>query len=98
MFAQAVGMTTSYWPVSHVVKTSQTIDLNVASINLSFTGIAVSRLILRLKAKKLCSGARNGKGAIPSAFAQRQPWLRSFKMCGISNALNGTEDDVICLS
>ena len=50
MFTQAV----SDWPVSHVVKTSQTIDLNLASL-LSFTGIAVSGLILWLKAKELCS-------------------------------------------
>ena len=44
---QAVGMTASDWPVSHVVKRSQTIDLNLASL-LSFTEIAVSGLILRL--------------------------------------------------
>ena len=46
---QAVGMTASDWPVSRVVKTSQTNDLNLAS--LSFTGIADSGLILRLKSK-----------------------------------------------
>ena len=53
MFTQAVGMTASDWPVSHVVKPSQTIDLNLASL-LSFTGVAVSGFILRLKAKELC--------------------------------------------
>ena len=51
---QAVGMTASDWPVSHVVKRSHTIDPNLASL-LSFTEIAVSGLILRLKAKELCS-------------------------------------------
>lgn len=54
MFTQTVGMTASDWPVSHVVKTSQTIDLNLASLSF-FTGIAVSGLILRLKAKEVCS-------------------------------------------
>ena len=32
MFTQAVGMTTSDWPVSRVVRRSQTIDLNLASL------------------------------------------------------------------
>ena len=32
MFTQAVGMTASDWPVSHVVKRSQIIDLNLASL------------------------------------------------------------------
>ena len=54
MFTQAVGMTSSDWPVSHVVKRSRTIDLNLASL-LSFTYIAVSGLILPLKAKELSS-------------------------------------------
>lgn len=54
MFTQTVGMTASDWPISHVVKTSQTIDLNLASLSF-FTGIAVSGLILRLKAKEVCS-------------------------------------------
>ena len=43
-----VGMTASDWPISHVVKKSQTIDLNLASLSF-FTGIAVSGLILWLK-------------------------------------------------
>ena len=46
MFRQAVGITASDWPVSHVAKRSQTIDPSL----LSFTEIAVSRLILWLKA------------------------------------------------
>ena len=54
MFTQTVGMTASDWPISHVVKTSQTIDLNLAPLSF-FTGIAVSGLILRLKAKEVCS-------------------------------------------
>ena len=48
---QAVGMTASDWPVSHVVKRSQTIDPNPASL----LSIAVSGLIMRLKGKELCS-------------------------------------------
>ena len=78
MFPQAVGMTASDWPVSHVVKKSQPIHLNVASL-LSFTEIAVSRLILWLKEKELCSGP--GFKSLPGL-------RRSFKMCGNSNALN----------
>ena len=46
MFTQTVGMTASDWPISHVVKTSQTIDLNLASLSF-FTGIAVSGLSIR---------------------------------------------------
>ena len=46
---QAVGMTASDWPVSHVVKRVKQL------IQLSFTEIAVSGLILQLKAKALCS-------------------------------------------
>ena len=42
---QAVGMTASDWPVSHVVKRSQTIDPNPASL----LSIVVSGLIMRLK-------------------------------------------------
>ena len=34
-----VGMTASDWPISHVVKKSQTIDLNLTSLSF-FTGIA----------------------------------------------------------
>ena len=58
MFTQAVGMTASDWPVSRIVKRSQTIHPNLASL-LSFTEIAVSGLILRLKAMELhvCSDA-----------------------------------------
>ena len=70
MFTQTVGMTASDWPISHVVKTSQTIDLNLASLSF-FIGIAVSGLILRLKAKEVCSDPDLVK--------------RSFKTCGISN-------------
>ena len=55
MFTQAVGMTASDWPVSRVVKRSQTIDPNLA--RLSFREFAVSRLILRLKAMEFCSDA-----------------------------------------
>ena len=46
-----MGMTASDWPVSHVVKRSQTIDPNPASL----LSIVVSGLIMRLKAKELCS-------------------------------------------
>lgn len=49
MFTQAVGMTASDWPVSHVVKK----ESNLAYI-LSFTEIFVSGLILWLKANELC--------------------------------------------
>ena len=45
MFTQAVGMTASDWPVSRVVKRSQTVDSNLAL--LSFTEFTVSGLILR---------------------------------------------------
>ena len=54
MFTQAVGMTASDWPVSHVVKRSQTIDPNLALLSF-ITEIVVSGLILRLKAMELCS-------------------------------------------
>ena len=56
MFTQAVGMTASDWPVSHVVKRSQTINPNLPSL-LSFTEIAIGGLILRLKVMELCSDA-----------------------------------------
>ena len=50
MFIKAVGTTACDWSVSDVIKTSQNND------DLSFiAGIAVSGLILRLKAKELCS-------------------------------------------
>ena len=56
MFTQTVGMTASDWPVSRVVKRSQTIKiLLLCYLLLSFTEIAVSGLILRPKAMKLCS-------------------------------------------
>ena len=54
MFTQAVGMTVSDWPVSHVVKRSQTIDPNLALLSF-ITEIVVSGLILRRKAMELCS-------------------------------------------
>ena len=58
MFTQAVGMTASDWPVSRVVKRSQTIEiLLLFYLLLSFTEIAVSRLILWPKAMELCSDA-----------------------------------------
>ena len=56
MFTQAVGMTASDWPVSRVVKRSQTTDANLTSL-LSFTEIAISGSILQLKALQLCSDA-----------------------------------------
>ena len=56
MFTQAVGMTASDWPVSRVVKRSQTIDPNLASL-LPFTEIAVGGLILWLKVMELGSDA-----------------------------------------
>ena len=46
----------------------------MALLILSFTGIAVSTLILRLKAKELCSDTRIGKSAMSSACELRQPW------------------------
>ena len=56
MFTQTVGMTASDWPVSRVVKRSQTIKiLLLYYLLLSFTEIAVSGLILRPKAMELCS-------------------------------------------
>ena len=54
MFTQAVGMNASDWPVSRVVKRSQTIDPNLALLSFT-TEIVVSGLILRLKAMVLCS-------------------------------------------
>ena len=58
MFTQTVGMTASDWPVSRVVKRSQTIKiLFLCYLLLSFTEIAVSGLILRPKAMELCSDA-----------------------------------------
>ena len=51
MFTQTVGMTASDWPVSRVVKRSQAIDPNLASL-VSSTEIAISGLILRPKAMK----------------------------------------------
>ena len=58
MFTQTVGMTASDWPVSHVVKRSQTIKfLLLCYLLLSFTEIAVSGLILRPKAMELYSDA-----------------------------------------
>ena len=56
MFTQAVGMTASDWPFLVLSKGSQTIDPNLASL-LSFAEIAISGLILRLKAMELCSDA-----------------------------------------
>ena len=56
MFTQAVGMNASDWPVSRVVKRSQTFDPNLASL-VSSTEIAISGLILWLKALELCSDA-----------------------------------------
>jgi len=53
MCTKAMGMTTCDWSVSDVVKTSQNNDLKILLLVLSFTGIAVSGLILRLKAKEL---------------------------------------------
>ena len=55
MFTKAVRTTTCDWSVSDVVKTSQNNDLKISLLVLSFTGIAVSGLILWLKAKELCS-------------------------------------------
>ena len=52
MFTQTVGMTASDWPVSRVVKRSQTIE-----ILLLFNISAVSGLILRPKAMELYSDA-----------------------------------------
>ena len=58
MFTQTVGLTASDWPVSRVVKRSQTIKiLLLCYLLLSFAEIAVSGLILRPKAMKLCSEA-----------------------------------------
>ena len=54
MFTQTVGMTASDWPVSCVVKRSQTIEILLFFyLLLSFTEIAISGLILRLKAMEL---------------------------------------------
>ena len=55
MFTKAVRTTACDWSVSNVVKTSQNNDLKISLLVLSFTGIAVSELILWLKAKELCS-------------------------------------------
>ena len=55
MFTKAVRMTACDWSVSDVAKTSQNNDLKISLLVLSFTGIAVSGLILWLKAKELCS-------------------------------------------
>ena len=58
MFTQTVGMTASAWPVSCVVKRGETIEiLLLFYLLLSFTEIAISELILRPKAMKLCSDA-----------------------------------------
>ena len=56
MFTQTMEMTASDWPVSRVVKRSQTIEILLFFyLLLSFTEIAISELILRSKAMKLCS-------------------------------------------
>ena len=39
-------------------------------------------------------GTRNGNDAIPQEIPQEMV-IKSFKTCGISNALDGTEDDVV---
>ena len=83
MFTQAVGMTASDWPVSRVVKRSQTIDPNLAL--LSFTEFAVSRLILRLKAMEFCSDA---DFKVSLGREDRSKHLGS-------NALDGSENDAI---
>ena len=58
MFTQTVGMTASDWPVSRVVRRSQTIKiLLLCYLLLSFTELAVSELIQRPKAMELCSDA-----------------------------------------
>ena len=87
MFTKAVRTIACDWSVSDAVKTSQNNDLKISLLVLSFTGIAVSGLILRLKAKELCSDpefkasfgcTRIGESAMPSAFALRQPWPSDF--------------------
>ena len=55
MFTKAVRTTACDWSVSNDVKTSQNNDLKISLLVLSFTGIAVSGLILWLKVKELCS-------------------------------------------
>ena len=58
MLTQTVGMTTSDWPVSRDVKRGQIIEILLFFyLLLSFTEIAVSKLILRPKAMELCSDA-----------------------------------------
>ena len=58
MFTETVGMTASDWPVSRVVRISQTIKiLLLCYLLLSFTEIAISGLILRPKAMELCIDA-----------------------------------------
>ena len=64
--------TASDWSVSNVVKTSQNNDLKISLLSLSFTGIAVSRLILRLKAKELCSDPQ---------FKASLGWYQNWKKC-----------------
>ena len=55
MFTKAVRMTACDWSVSDVVKTRQNNDIKTLLLIFSFTGIAVSGLILQWKAKELCS-------------------------------------------
>ena len=55
MFTKAVGTTACDWSVSDVIKTSQSNDLKISPLLFSLTEIAVSGLILWLKAKELCS-------------------------------------------
>ena len=81
-------MTPCDWSVSDVVKTSPNNDLKISLLVLCLTGAAVSRLILRLKAKELCTDPEFkaslhwyqniGKSTMPSACERRQPWFSNF--------------------
>ena len=64
MFTKAVKTIACDWSVSGVVKTSQNNDVKILLLVLSFTGIAVSGLILRLKAKELRSRVQSFPGLV----------------------------------
>ena len=75
MFTKAVRMTACDWSVSDVAKTSQNNDLKISLLVLSFTGIAVSGLILQWKAKELC-----GDPEFKASLGWYQNWKKRHAM------------------
>ena len=68
-------MTACDWSVSDVAKTSQNNDLKISLLVLSFTGIAVSGLILQWKAKELC-----GDPEFKASLGWYQNWKKRHAM------------------